>query len=154
MEGNGIPESDVEGKIEEDQAKMGRKHADDGTKKKRLLILSIFPAPYRVAVFRELAKHYKIDLFFEVVQNQDRNAGWFVESNAFRVLNTPENKQVYRQCLKNLKGYDMVLVIDKRPVTVNGIRNPCSHTAKHQQIGLLAEIIIDQHHLTCHSLKQ
>ncbi len=106
------PESDVEGKIEEDQAKMGRKHADDGTKKKRLLILSIFPAPYRVAVFRELAKHYKIDLFFEVVQNQDRNAGWFVESNAFRVLNMPENKQVYRQCLKNLKGYDMVLVYD------------------------------------------
>lgn len=86
--------------------------AGENAEKKRLLILSIFPAPYRVAVFRELAKHYEIDLFFEVVQNQDRNADWFVESGAFMVLNTPENKRAYGQCLKNIKTYDMVLAYD------------------------------------------
>lgn len=80
--------------------------------KKRLLILSIFPAPYRVAVFRELAKHYDVDLFFEVVHNQDRNADWFVESDEFKVLNTPENKRAYGRCLKNIKTYDMVLAYD------------------------------------------
>lgn len=84
----------------------------DEAQKKRLLILSIFPAPYRVAVFRELAKHYDIDLFFEVVQNQDRNAGWFVESDMFRVLNTPENQKAYGQCLKKIGTYDMVLAYD------------------------------------------
>ncbi len=83
-----------------------------GTDRKRLLILSIFPAPYRVAVFRELARHYDVDLFFEVVQNQDRNARWFVESDEFKVLNTEKNLEAYRRCLKRLKSYDMVLAYD------------------------------------------
>ena len=82
------------------------------TDRKRLLILSIFPAPYRVAVFRELARHYDVELFFEVVQNQDRNAKWFVESDEFKVLNTEENLAAYRRCLKRLKSYDMVLAYD------------------------------------------
>ena len=48
---------------------------------KNILILSIFPAPYRVAVFRGLAEKYQIRLYFEFVQNQNRNAKWFVESD-------------------------------------------------------------------------
>lgn len=104
--------ADSERKAGKGRDKAEGKYVDDGTKKKRLLILSIFPAPYRVAVFRELAGHYETDLFFEVVQNQDRNADWFVESDEFRVLNTPENKRAYKRCLKNIKTYDMVLAYD------------------------------------------
>ncbi|RHP34992.1 glycosyltransferase family 4 protein [Lachnotalea sp. AF33-28] len=79
---------------------------------KRLLILSIFPAPYRVSVFRGLAERYQIDLYFEFVQNQNRNAKWFVESDEFTVLTTPEAVQKYEQALKNLTQYDLVLAYD------------------------------------------
>lgn len=103
----------------------GQRDHNKETQKKRLLILSIFPAPYRVAVFRDLAKHYDVDLFFEVAQNQDRSADWFVESGEFKVLNTPENKRAYRQCLKNLKTYDMALAYDYFSKRAGGLMLRC-----------------------------
>lgn len=79
---------------------------------KRLLILSIFPAPYRVEVFRGLREEYEIDLFFEFVQNQNRNADWFVKSEEFQVLTTPEAVADYESKVKNLAQYDLVLAYD------------------------------------------
>lgn len=81
-------------------------------KRKKLLVLSIFPAPYRVEVFRGLRKEYDMDLYFEFVENQNRNAKWFVESDEFKVLNTPENQREYEEKTKNLGQYDLVLAYD------------------------------------------
>lgn len=79
---------------------------------KKLLILSIFPAPYRVAVFRGLASRYDVTLFFEFVQNQNRNSKWFVESDEFTVLTTPESVEAYERAVRDLRQYDMVLAYD------------------------------------------
>ncbi len=79
---------------------------------KNILILSIFPAPYRVAVFRGLAEKYQIRLYFEFVQNQNRNAKWFVESDEFTVLTTESAKQKYKEDIRDLRKYDLVLAYD------------------------------------------
>ncbi len=79
---------------------------------KKILVISSYPAPYRVAVFRGLAQWYQMDIFFEFIQDQNRSAEWFVQSEEFKVLNTLENKAAFDHCLKHLTEYDLVLAYD------------------------------------------
>ena len=79
---------------------------------KRLLVISSYPAPYRVAVFRGLAAYFSLDVFFEFIEDQSRAAEWFVQGEEYKVLNTPKNRASFEECVRELKRYDMVLAYD------------------------------------------
>jgi glycosyltransferase involved in cell wall biosynthesis len=81
---------------------------------KRLLILSIFPAPYRVDVFKELQQKYEITVYFEVLKNESRASEWFVQNSdlEFTLLTTPEGRRKYRSDYVNIKEYNAVLAYD------------------------------------------
>lgn len=44
---------------------------------KKVLVLSSFPAPYRVAVFKGLSNYYNLDVFFGDDKDQNRNKEYF-----------------------------------------------------------------------------
>ena len=92
---------------------------------KKILVISSYPAPYRVAVFRGLAKYYQMDIFFEFIQDQSRSAEWFVRSEEFKVLNTPENKAAFDLCLKHVKDYDLVLAYDYNNTNAGRLIRTC-----------------------------
>ncbi len=81
---------------------------------KRILILSSFPAPYRVDVFKGLATEFDIDVFFNTDKDQSRSQKWFSSKEGFRyfVLTDENDLQYYKKCVKNLKQYDLVLAYD------------------------------------------
>lgn len=45
--------------------------------KKKLLILSIYPAPYRVEVIDSFHKYFDVKVFFEKSTGDSRDAVWF-----------------------------------------------------------------------------
>ena len=92
---------------------------------KKILVISSYPAPYRVAVFRGLAQYYQMDIFFEFIQDQSRSADWFVRSDEFKVLNTPENKAAFDQCLKHVTEYDLVLAYDYNNTNAGRLIRTC-----------------------------
>ena len=79
---------------------------------KKILVISIFPAPYRVGVFQELDTFYQLDVFFEFIEDQSRSPEWFVRNGNFHVLNTPDAKEAFAWSLHHLKDYDLVLAYD------------------------------------------
>ena len=81
---------------------------------KKILILSSFPAPYRVAVFKGLAEYYEEDVFFGEVKDQDRSKDFFVDKSEFNyyVLTDSEAQKKFELCKNNLKQYDLVLAYD------------------------------------------
>lgn len=92
---------------------------------KKILVISSYPAPYRVAVFRGLAKQYQMDVFFEFIQDQSRAEEWFVRSEEFKVLNTPENKAAFDHCLKHVTDYDLVLAYDYNNTNAGRLIRTC-----------------------------
>lgn len=92
---------------------------------KKILVISSYPAPYRVAVFRELAQFYSMDVFFEFIQDQSRAAQWFVRSDEFKILNTRENQVCFRDCLKKLTRYDLVLAYDYNNTNAGRLIRTC-----------------------------
>ena len=81
----------------------------------KLLILSDFAAPYRIAVFKGLAKEHDIDLFFNAERNGTRDKRWYVVSDEtlnFCVLSDQRSKEAYYECIKKIKEYDAVICYD------------------------------------------
>lgn len=80
----------------------------------RILIISSFPAPYRVEVFKEINKDYDVDLFFETAKDQNRNVEWFTKNSEipFYILDNQFSKKKYKQALANIRNYDAVLAYD------------------------------------------
>ena len=85
---------------------MGRKM------RKKILVVSSYPAPYRVAVFQGLAQVHELEIFFEFNKDQDRNGEWFVKGQNFSVLDTDLSRKRFEECLRNIKSYDLVLAYD------------------------------------------
>lgn len=81
---------------------------------KKALIVSSYPAPYRVGVFRCLAEEYETDIYFDTCKNEDRNSNWFCKNNilAFQVLDNPEARKNFDLALKKIKRYDFVIAYD------------------------------------------
>lgn len=91
---------------------------------KKVLIVSVFPAPYRVAVFKGLQDEYDIDLFFATDKNESRNKDWFCKTDDFDfyILNTKENRKKFNKAIKNITDYDFVLAYDPlEPPSVKAI---------------------------------
>lgn len=90
---------------------------------KRILVLSVFPAPYRIAVFAGLAKYYDLTIFFERNTDEERTAEWFVKSGGtlkFHMLDDPVEKEAYDRLLKDIRQFDLVLCYD--PWTKSSLR--------------------------------
>lgn len=80
----------------------------------KILVISSFPAPYRVGVFEEINKIYDLDIFFETTKDQNRNADWFAKNDDFKfdILDNEVSIKKYQEALSNIKGYDAVLAYD------------------------------------------
>lgn len=78
---------------------------------KKLLILSIYPAPYRVELIAKIAKEYNATVFFEKSHGHGRDESWFAKGEYF-LLDTPEGNTAYRKARRELKAYDLVLLYD------------------------------------------
>lgn len=80
----------------------------------KILIISSFPAPYRVDVFKEISKVHDTTIFFETGEDQNRNAGWFSDSSElhFEILNKKETIDKYNKLIKNIEKFDVVLAYD------------------------------------------
>ena len=81
---------------------------------KRVLILSSFPAPYRVDVFKGLADVFDVDVFFATHKDQNRSADYFTKKDVFKyyVITNAEDKRYFDKCINNIKKYDFVLAYD------------------------------------------
>lgn len=82
--------------------------------KKKALIVSSYPAPYRVAVFEGLANEYDVDVYFDTCQNESRHSDWFCKSSTchFEILDNNNSRQKFSKALKNIALYDFVIAYD------------------------------------------
>ena len=78
---------------------------------KKMLILSVFPAPYRTKLFQRFKEFYDIDVFFERDNDDNRTAEWFV-NEGFTILNTKETRKKYRKAVSHIRKYDLVALYD------------------------------------------
>ena len=81
---------------------------------KKILVLSSFPASYRVDVFKGLAEKYELTVLFGANANEDRNPAWFVESGELKyyLVSTDEGKRFADECYRHLRDFDLVLGYD------------------------------------------
>lgn len=77
----------------------------------KLLIIGEFPAPYRVEVFADLAKHWSSKVYFEYQQDEKRTAEWLSRVSVdCNILDNPSAKKEFKQDIKNLKSYEAVIL--------------------------------------------
>lgn len=83
--------------------------------RKKALVASSFPAPYRVAVFQEMSREFDLDVFFETCKDENRNADWFCKSGElkFHVLDNQAAWKLFKSKLKNISQYDFALAYDR-----------------------------------------
>ncbi len=79
---------------------------------KKILVVSSYPAPYRVGVFAGLTRHYDMDIFFEFDQDQSRSDEWFVREDWFHILTRSGQMDIFNACLRDIRQYDLVLAYD------------------------------------------
>lgn len=81
---------------------------------KKILVLSSFPAGYRINVFKGLAEKYDLTVLFGSASNENRNPDWFVKSEEFRyyLVDTKEGADFAKKCFKELNKFDLVLGYD------------------------------------------
>lgn len=77
--------------------------------KNKLLILSVYPAPYRVNLFESFSDVFDVDVFFEHSGGDQRNDEWFVKGNYY-LLDTTSGKSKYREI--SVRDYDFVAIYD------------------------------------------
>lgn len=81
---------------------------------KKVLVLSSFPAPYRVDVFKGLSEYYELNVFFAAISDQNRDKKYFATKNVFQfyTLTNREDRLIFKRCIKNLQSYTFVLAYD------------------------------------------
>ena len=74
----------------------------------KILIISDFTAPYRIAVFKGLSEKFETTTFFNVAKNESRNPDWYKKSSNefyFEILDNEKAINHYNECLKNIKDF-------------------------------------------------
>ncbi|MBR4173292.1 MAG: glycosyltransferase family 4 protein [Clostridia bacterium] len=74
--------------------------------KKKILIFSIYPAPYRVNLFNYFFENFDVDIFFETSGGDERNEKWFT-GGKYYTLDSAEGLDAYRKM--NVKSYDLAV---------------------------------------------
>ena len=91
----------------------------------KLLIIGEFPAPYRVEVFADLAKHWSSKVYFEYQQDEKRTDEWLSRVSVdCNILDNPSAKKEFKQDIKNLKSYEAVILYN------NCLKNPLKKALK------------------------
>ena len=82
--------------------------------RKKILVLSNFPAPYRVAVFKGISKDCDTDVYFAYKTDDNRNIDYTVSDSELKytILDSKEANKKFRKDIQNLKKYDMILAYD------------------------------------------
>lgn len=80
----------------------------------KILIQSIYAAPYRVGVFKELLSFCNLDVFFEQLSGHNRNKNFFQNNNGLNFYNLEKNEdyKIYKGKIKNINQYDCVFIYD------------------------------------------
>lgn len=81
---------------------------------KKMLILSSFPAPYRVHVFEGLAQKYQADVFFGMKTDATRDQKFYAQSENLNmyVLGNEAADKYFAECISKLKQYDIIVAYD------------------------------------------
>ena len=82
--------------------------------KVKILAFADFPSPYRVEVFKGLAKEYDMLVVFDKMSDQNRNAAWFCKNTGLNSISLLEEagRMQFEKELKQIKKYDLVLAYD------------------------------------------
>lgn len=82
--------------------------------KVKILAFADFPSPYRVEVFKGLAKEYDMLVVFDKMSDQNRNATWFCKNTGLNSISLLEKtgRMQFEEELKQIKKYDLVLAYD------------------------------------------
>lgn len=82
--------------------------------KVKMLAFADFPSPYRVEVFKGLAKAYDMLVVFDKMSDQNRNAAWFCKDTGLNSISLLEEsgRMQFEEELKQIKKYDLVLAYD------------------------------------------
>lgn len=75
----------------------------------RILILTLIPAPYRSGLFEIIAEKYDTTVFYERVFDDNRNSDWFEKNGEFAALNCRRAKTAYKNCIKRINDFNIVL---------------------------------------------
>ena len=81
----------------------------------KILIISDFAAPYRIAVFKGLSSTYDVDVFFNIAKSEQRNSKWYAKSDEsfrFFVFGSKETDDRYKECIKRINEYCAVICYD------------------------------------------
>ena len=78
---------------------------------KKILIHSIYPAPYRVEIFQKIKKLYDCDIFLSTSGGDDRSAEWFLKGD-YHVIDSEEGKKFFSERKKKIGEYDLVLIYE------------------------------------------
>ncbi len=77
--------------------------------KDKILILAIYPAPYRLSLFEKFEELYQVDVYFEYSSGDQRRQEWFKKGN-YSVLEDKESYKQFKQL--DLKDYKLILIYD------------------------------------------
>lgn len=78
---------------------------------KKILILSVYPAPYRVELIQKISENFCTDVFFEQSKGDERNSNWF-KNGDYETLDNKIGKRKYKCNIENIKKYDLVIAYD------------------------------------------
>ena len=78
---------------------------------KKILVLSVYPAPYRLELFQTFKCEIDTDIFFEYSGGDKRDERWFL-SGDYSLLDEIEGRNKYIKACKNLKQYDLIVLYD------------------------------------------
>ncbi len=81
----------------------------------KALVYSIYPAPYRVDVFKEMAKEMDLTVYFTGHVGDvggQRDESWYSTNKefSFELINAPNGEEKFKNSLKNISNYDIALV--------------------------------------------
>ena len=77
--------------------------------KSKILILSIYPAPYRVDLINRFSDTYDLDVFFESATGDQRDSEWFRQGKYY-TLDSEDGTKAYRKI--NISSYALVIIYD------------------------------------------
>ncbi len=78
---------------------------------KKILILTIYPAPYRAELYKYFFKNYDVDLFFEKNFGDGRDKSWFTIGD-YEFIDTKKGKAAYNRAIRNLKNYELIVIYE------------------------------------------
>lgn len=77
--------------------------------KSKILVLSIYPAPYRVDLINRFSDTYDLDVFFESATGDQRDSEWFRQGKYY-TLDSEAGIRAYQNI--NISSYGLVIVYD------------------------------------------